>query len=74
VLLAARGYLRQETARQRRRGATVVAFESGGELLSAMGVNPLHGARIDEIGARSCRRALEILRREGLAERLRVAA
>jgi NTE family protein len=72
--LGAHGYLRQETARQRRRGATVVAFEPGGELLSAMGVNPLHGARVDEIEAHSFERALELLRREGLAERLRVAA
>ena len=72
--LGARRYLRRETAHQRRRGATVVGFEPGGDLLSAMGVNPLHGLRIDEIEAHSCARALEILRREGLAERLRVAA
>ena len=39
-----------------------------------MGVNPLHGARIDEIEAGSYERAVEILREEGLAERLRVAA
>jgi NTE family protein len=67
-------YVRRETARQRRRRTTVVAFEPGGDLLSAMGLNPLHGARIDEIEARSCARAAELLSREGLAERLRMAA
>lgn len=67
-------YLRRETARHRRRGTSVVAFEPGGELLSAMGVNPLHGLRIDEIEALSCERARELLARDGLAERLRVAA
>ena len=72
--LGAHRYVRRETAHQRRRGTTVVTFEPGGELLSAMGVNPLHGARIDEIEAHSYERALAILRREGLAERLRVAA
>jgi NTE family protein len=70
----ARRYLRRETARQRRRGATVVTFEPGGDLLSVMGLNPLDGGRIDEIETRSCERALEILRRDGLVERLRVAA
>ena len=54
--------------------STVEAFEPGGELLTAMGLNPLHGARIDEIEALSCERAAELLKREGLAERLRVAA
>ena len=67
-------YVRRETAGQRRRGTTVVSFEPGGELLTAMGLNPLHGARIDEIEALSCERAAELLEREGLAERLRVAA
>jgi NTE family protein len=67
-------YVRRETARHRRRGTTVLAFEPGGELLTAMGLNPLHGARIDEIEALSCARATELLTREGLAERLRVAA
>jgi NTE family protein len=67
-------YLRKETARQRRRGTTVVTFEPGGDLLMAMGLNPLHAARIDEIEALSCDRAHEQLRRHGLAERLRVAA
>ena len=51
-----------------------LADHSYGELLTAMGLNPLHGARIDEIEALSCARAAEVLKREGLAERLRVAA
>jgi NTE family protein len=72
--LAAHRYLRRETAGPRGRGATVVVFEPGAELLAVMGVNPLHGARIDEVEERSYERALEILRREGLGERLRVAA
>jgi NTE family protein len=72
--LACHRYVRQETARQRRRGATVVAIEPGGELLSVMGLNPLRGARIDEIEELSCERAKELLSRKGLAERLRVAA
>src|SRR5438309_5909148 len=64
-------YVRRETARHRRRGTTVLSFEPGGELLTAMGLNPLHGARIDEIEALGCARAAELLTREGLAERLR---
>ena len=72
--LGCRRYLRRETAGQRRRGTTVVSFEPGGDLLTAMGLNPLHGARIDEIEELSCLRAVELLGREGLAERLRVAA
>ena len=72
--IGCRGYVRQETARQRRRGTTVMTFEPGGDLLAAMGLNPLHGARIDEIEALSCARAQELLRRTGLSERLRVAA
>jgi NTE family protein len=72
--IGAHRYVRRETAHHRRRGATVVTFEPGGALLSAMGVNPLHGARVDEIEAQSCERALEILTKEGLADRLRVAA
>lgn len=67
-------YVRRETARHRRRGTAVVTFEPGGDLLAAMGLNPLHGARIDEIEELSCARATELLSREGLAERLRVAA
>jgi hypothetical protein len=67
-------YVRQETARQRRRGTAVVTFEPGGDLLAAMGLNPLRGARIDEIEALSCARAQELLTRNGLAERLRMAA
>ena len=30
-------------------GDEVVTFEPGGELLQVMGVNPLHGGRVDEI-------------------------
>lgn len=67
-------YVRRETARQRRRGTTVLSFEPGGELLTAMGLNPLHGARIDDIEGLSCERAKDLLTQEGLAERLRVAA
>ena len=67
-------YVRRETAAQRRRGVAVVSFEPGGDLLAAMGLNPLHGARIDEIEALSCARAAELLKREGLADRLRMAA
>ena len=55
-------YLRQETAHHRRRGAQVVTFEPGGELLSVMGLNPLRGARIDEIEQMSYTRAVEQLR------------
>ena len=72
--LGAHRYLRRETVGQRRRRTKVVVFEPGGELLSVMGVNPLRGARIDEVEARSYERALEILRQEGVRERLRVAA
>ena len=72
--LGAHRYVRRETARQRRRGTAVVVFEPGGELLSAMGVNPLYGARIDEIEQQSYERALELLRQQALDERLRVAA
>jgi NTE family protein len=72
--IAAHRYLRRETAGRRRRGALVVAFEPGAELLSVMGVNPLHGARIDEVEARSYEQALDRLGREGVRERLRVAA
>lgn len=67
-------YVRRETARHRRRGTTVVCFEPGGDLLTAMGLNPLAGERIDEIEELSCERAKSLLLREGLAERLRVAA
>ncbi|MBV9292767.1 MAG: hypothetical protein JO222_09985 [Frankiales bacterium] len=47
--LHAHRYLRRELAALRRSGAATVAFEPGAELLSVMGVNPLRGARIDEI-------------------------
>ena len=67
-------YVRRETGRIAAAVTTVGLFEPGGDLLTAMGLNPLHGARIDEIEALSCARAAELLTREGLAERLRVAA
>lgn len=66
-------YLRQETAHHRRRGTTVVTFEPGGELLSVMGLNPLRGARIDEIEKMSYQRAADILRAAELPQ-LRPAA
>jgi len=47
--LHAHRYLRRELAALRRSGAATIAFEPGAELLSVMGVNPLRGARIDEI-------------------------
>jgi NTE family protein len=72
--LAAHRYLRAETAGRRRRRTRIVTFEPGGDLLSVMGLNPLHGARIDEVEALSYERALAILRREGVHERLRMAA
>ena len=59
-------YLRRETAHHRRRGTKVVTFEPGGELLSVMGLNPLRGARIDEIEKMSYERAAETLREIGL--------
>jgi NTE family protein len=60
--LHANRYLRRETAAYRKRGVQVVTFEPGGELLQVMGVNPLHGGRIDEIEEASHERAAEILR------------
>jgi NTE family protein len=72
--LACHGYVRSETGTHRRRGTRVVCFEPSGELLSVMGVNPLHGARIDEIEELSATRVHDVLRREGLVERLRMAA
>ena len=59
--LHAHRYLQRETAPYRNHGTRVVAFEPGGALLSVMGVNPLRGARIDEIEKASCRRAAEVL-------------
>jgi NTE family protein len=65
--LAMHSYLRRETAPHRRRRTQVVAFEPGGELLSVMGLNPLRGARIDEIEDLSAERAQEVLNRVDLA-------
>jgi NTE family protein len=73
--LFAHRYLRRETARQRRRGAQVVAFEPGGALLSVMGVNPLSGARIDEIEQAAYELASETLKaRPDVLELLRAAS
>ena len=59
--LHAHRYLRREVAAYRRRGVQVVTFEPGGELLQVMGVNPLHGGRIDEIEEASRQRAADVL-------------
>ena len=67
-------YLRRETASQRKRGTTVVAFEPGGELLSVMGVNALYGGRIDEIEEMSAAQARELLAASGAGDLLRAAA
>jgi NTE family protein len=74
VRLGFHRYLRRETAKQRRRGTTVVAFEPGGELLSVMGVNALYAGRIDEIEEMSAARARELLAGSDVADRLRLAA
>lgn len=59
--LHARRYLGRELAPLRRNGTATVTFEPGGDLLSVMGVNPLRGARVDEIEEASCQRATAIL-------------
>jgi NTE family protein len=59
--LHAHRYLRREVAPYRKRGVQVATFEPGGELLQVMGVNPLHGGRIDEIEEAARKRAAEIL-------------
>jgi NTE family protein len=59
--LHAHRYLRREMAAYRRRGVQVVTFEPGGELLQVMGVNPLHGGRIDESEEAARARAAEVL-------------
>ena len=53
--------LRREVRTLRRRTARVVTFEPGGELLQVMGVNPLHGGRVDEVENASYERALAVL-------------
>jgi NTE family protein len=63
--LHAHRYVRREVASFRRRGTRVVTFEPGGELLQVMGVNPLHGARIDEVEQSSYERASRILAAAG---------
>lgn len=59
--LHAHRYLRREVAAYRKRGVEVVTFEPGGELLQVMGVNPLHGGRIDEVEEASRERASQVL-------------
>ena len=41
--------LRREVRTLRRRATHVVTFEPGAELLQVMGINPLHGGRVDEV-------------------------
>jgi NTE family protein len=53
--------LRREVRLLRRRCAQVLTFEPGGELLQVMGVNPLHGGRVDEIEQASYEQALALL-------------
>src|SRR4051794_17825732 len=53
--------LRREMRLLRRRCPHVLAFEPGGELLQVMGVNPLHGGRVDEIEQASYEAALQLL-------------
>src|SRR3954454_4144910 len=53
--------LRREMRLLRRRCANVLTFEPSGELLQVMGVNPLHGGRVDEIEQASYEQALAAL-------------
>jgi NTE family protein len=55
-----RGVVR-EVRTLRRRTRHVLVFEPGGELLQVMGVNPLHGGRVDEVEQASYQRALQVL-------------
>jgi NTE family protein len=73
--LHARRYLRRELAPMRRTGVVTIAFEPGGDLLSVMGVNPLRGARVDEIEEASAARAAGALAaRPDVLERLGASA
>lgn len=51
----------REVRTLRRRAKHVVVFEPAGELLQVMGVNPLHGGRVDQVEQASYERALQIL-------------
>jgi len=53
--------LRREARALRRRSAHVLTFDSGGELLQVMGINPLHGGRVDEVEKASYEHALAVL-------------
>ena len=71
--LHAHRYVRREVASFRKRGTAVVTFEPGGELLQVMGVNPLHGGRIDEVEQASYERARAVLENGVGADLLRAA-
>jgi NTE family protein len=60
-LWAAR-YLRREARALRAAGASVLTIAPEGELLRVMGLNPLHGGRIDEIEQAAYRHALAALK------------
>jgi NTE family protein len=53
--------LRRELRALRRRTEHTVVFEPSGELLQVLGINPLHGGRVDEVEQASYQRALEML-------------
>jgi NTE family protein len=55
--------LKREIRALRGRCAHVLTFEPGGELLQVLGVNPLHGGRIDKVEQASYEHALAILDR-----------
>jgi NTE family protein len=53
--------LRREVRALRRRSTHVLTFEPGGQLLQVMGINPLHGGRVDEVERASYEHALAVL-------------
>jgi NTE family protein len=53
--------LRREVRALGRRSAHVLTFEPGGSLLQVMGINPLHGGRVDEVEMASYEHALALL-------------
>ena len=53
--------LRRELRALRPSTGHVVTFEPGGELLQVMGINPLHGGRVDEVEQASYEHALAVL-------------
>ena len=69
--LHAARYLRRELASLRKAGVTTFTHQPEGALLQVMGVNPLHGARVDEIEQASYAAAMAGLAgRPALVERL----